>query len=231
MSSSSLPSLPPSFLADEALVAFCRTIGPCTLQLATPEAGAGESQPGSDPYRALIRAVAGQQLHEKAARQIYGRLCALQEEPRPDANANADSVPHLPPPPERLLALGEEPLRRCGLSRAKTTAVLGLAQARLEGVVPDLQEARALSDQELLERLTPLRGIGRWTVEMLLIFNLGRPDVMPVDDLGVQEGWRRIHREEKRLTPARLRQATLAFAPHRTTLAWYCWRAKERLAP
>lgn len=231
---------PENFLADArndpALAAFVRQTGPCRLPRRRPQ-GAQEktheaaSDDALDPYVSLVRAVAGQQLHEKAAARIYERLCALNVSALNGNGEIAGASLTVPPAPRTLLALGEEPLRACGLSRAKTAAVLGLARARLEGVVPDLAEAHALDDAALIARLTALRGIGPWTVEMFLIFTLGRPDVMPAGDYGVQEGWRRIQGAQTRLTPARLLEATARFSPYRSALAWYCWRAKERLPP
>ncbi|GAN92560.1 DNA-3-methyladenine glycosylase [Gluconobacter thailandicus F149-1 = NBRC 100600] len=103
----------------------------------------------------------------------------------------------------------------------------GVAQARLEGLVPTRLEAERLDDEDLIQRLITLRGVGRWTVEMILMFTLGRPDVMPVDDFGVREGWRRIKRLETAPRPKDLKTETLRFSPHRSALAWYCWRVAE----
>lgn len=134
---------------------------------------------GQEPYDALLRAIAGQQLHGAAARKIFGRLCLLGAQ---------ESVDGPPPAPGRILSLSEERLRACGLSGNKILAMKGLAQARLDGLVPSRAEASVMTDEELIARLVTLRGIGRWTVEMLLMFTLNRPDVMPVDDFGVREG-------------------------------------------
>ncbi|MFT8807926.1 DNA-3-methyladenine glycosylase family protein [Gluconobacter sp.] len=194
--------------SDPDLAAVIARIGPCTLR----------GDDGQEPYDALLRAIAGQQLHGAAARRIFGRLCLL---------GARESTEGPPPAPERLLALSEESLRACGLSGNKLLAMRGVAQARLDGTVPTRSEAAAMTDEDLIARLLPLRGIGRWTVEMLLMFTLNRPDVMPVDDFGVREGWRRIKGLELPPRPKALKEATVCFSPCRSTLAWYCWRVAE----
>ncbi|MDI6652201.1 DNA-3-methyladenine glycosylase 2 family protein [Gluconobacter japonicus] len=197
-----------SLSIDPDVAVAIRRIGPCRLR----------GDDGQDPYDALLRAIAGQQLHGAAARRIFGRLCLL-------APAASETGP--PPAPEVLLAFPEDILRACGLSASKQIAMRGVAQARLEGLVPTRLEAETLGDEELIQRLVTLRGVGRWTVEMLLMFTLGRPDVMPVDDFGVREGWRRIKKMETAPKPKNLKNETLCFSPHRSALAWYCWRVAE----
>ena len=124
-----------------------------------------EAKPAREPYEALVRAIAYQQLHAKAGNAILGRLLAL--------------YPDVPfPPPERLLASDPELQRACGFSAAKLATVRGIAQATVDGVVPSLQEARGLPDAALIHRLTSLRGVGRWTVEMFLIYSLERSDIL-----------------------------------------------------
>ncbi|WP_407646359.1 DNA-3-methyladenine glycosylase family protein [Gluconobacter vitians] len=194
--------------ADPDLAAVIARIGPCTLH--------GDN--GQEPYDALLRAIAGQQLHGAAARKIFGRLCLLGEQENMDGP---------PPSPARLLSLSEESLRACGLSGSKLLAMRGVAQARLDDVVPTRSEAAGMTDEDLIARLVTLRGIGRWTVEMLLMFTLNRPDVMPVDDFGVREGWRRIKGLELPPKPKALKEETARFSPYRSTLAWYCWRVAE----
>jgi len=194
--------------ADPDLAVVIARIGPCTLR--------GDN--GQEPYDALLRAIAGQQLHGAAARKIFGRLCLLGEQENMDGP---------PPSPARLLSLSEESLRACGLSGSKLLAMRGVAQARLDDVVPTRSEAAGMTDEELIARLVTLRGIGRWTVEMLLMFTLNRPDVMPVDDFGVREGWRRIKGLELPPKPKALKEETARFSPYRSTLAWYCWRVAE----
>ncbi len=192
-----------------ALGALVERIGPCRLVV--------ERQ--RSPYEALVRAIAHQQLHGRAAEAILGRMLALHPE-------------HDFPSAARLLATEPEQLRVCGFSRAKVAAIHDIARAAVGGAVPTRRAAARLSDAALIERLTALRGVGRWTVEMLLIFTLGRPDVLPVDDFGVREGWRRIHGLAAQPRPAELARLGAALAPHRSTAAWYLWRAAdERTVP
>ena len=176
--------------------------GPCLHQ----------ATPGREPYETLVRAIAYQQLHARAAEAILGRLLALFPETAF-------------PTPEQLLAVSPEVMRACGFSASKTVTLHGIAQAHLEGVVPSRAEALLLPDDALVERLVSLRGVGRWTVEMLLIYSLERSDILPVDDFGVREGYRRMKGLEKAPTPARMREMGQAWSPYRTVAAWYLWRA------
>jgi DNA-3-methyladenine glycosylase II len=121
----------------------------------------------------------------------------------------------------------EGALRACGFSQAKTATILGIAQAARAGTIPSRQEAEALSDEALIARLVALRGVGRWTVEMLLMFTLGRPDILPIDDFGVREGWRVLKGLEARPMPKALAAAGAAWSPYRSTAAWYLWRAAD----
>jgi DNA-3-methyladenine glycosylase II len=176
-------------------------VGPCTL---VPELT-------REPYEALVRAVAYQQLHARAAEAILGRLLAL--------------YPDTPfPTPAQLLGTAVERLRGCGLSARKVETLQGIAQATLSGQVPSRVAAEGMDDEALIERLVSLRGIGRWTVEMLLIFCLGRPDVLPADDFGVRNGYRRLKGLEQLPTPREVARAGLACRPWRTIAAWYLWR-------
>ncbi|AJA12852.1 DNA-3-methyladenine glycosylase [compost metagenome] len=177
-------------------------IGPCLHQ----------ATPGREPYEALVRAIAYQQLHARAAEAILGRLLAL---------FPADDFPQ----PEQLLAVTPETLRACGFSASKLVTVQGIAQATLEGLVPTREQALTMADEALIERLVALRGVGRWTVEMLLIYSLGRSDILPVDDFGVREGYRRLKGLETAPTPAQMRSLGGAWRPFRTVAAWYLWRA------
>lgn len=170
-----------------------------------------EAKPAREPYEALVRAIAYQQLHAKAGDAILARLLAL--------------YPGMPfPAPDQLLATGPELQRACGFSAAKLTAIRGIAQAAVDGTVPTRAEALYLSDDELIERLVSLRGVGRWTVEMFLIYTLERSDILPVDDFGVREGYRRLKGMEKAPTPRQMREIGQAWSPHRTVAAWYLWR-------
>lgn len=187
--------------ADPALGALIEAAGPCTL---VPRDDA--------PFPALLRAVVYQQLSGKAAATILGRVLALF-----DGEA---------PAPAAFLAVPEDALRAAGLSRAKTAAVRDLALKAETGTLPSLDEVRALDDAEVIQRLTEVRGVGPWTVEMYLLFGLGRPDVWPVTDLGVQEGYRLTFGGE-RPSPAALAHHGERWRPRRSVAAWYLWRAVD----
>ena len=199
-----MPTCPATrFLAalDADWAALIAAVGPCLHQ----------PRPEREPYQALVRAVAYQQLHARAGDAILGRLRALF--PGQDF-----------PPPGQLAAASLESLRGCGFSARKVATLQGIAQATLDGRVPDAASARGLDDEQLIERLIQLPGIGRWTVEMLLIYSLEREDILPVDDFGVREGYRRLKDLEKQPSPRQLRQIGQAWSPWRTTAAWYLWR-------
>lgn len=166
------------------------------------------------PYEALIRAIAHQQLHGRAAQAILARFAALYPE---------DGFPA----PEHVLAAPESDLRGCGLSGAKIAAMRAICEATLAGTVPTRRASARFSDEELIERLISIRGVGRWTVEMLLIFTLGRPDILPVDDFGVREGYRVLHGLEVQPKPKALAERGLAWAPFRSIASWYLWRASD----
>jgi DNA-3-methyladenine glycosylase II len=131
------------------------------------------------------------------------------------------------PTPEQITAASEERLRSAGLSRAKMLAIRDLAAKALDGTVPTVRQAHRMSDEELIERLDTVRGIGRWTVEMLLIFTLGRPDVLPVDDFGVRDGYRALYGLNEQPKPKVLAEIGRTWAPFRSTAAWYLWRASD----
>lgn len=186
-----------------AMRPLVRRIGPCALTpLPRP------------PYEALVRAIAHQQVHGRAAEAMLNRLIAL----HPGEGF---------PPPGFVLDLPAEALRGCGFSGSKCAAIQDIAAKSVSGQVPPLDEALSLPDEALVERLLPLRGVGRWTVEMLLIFTLGRPDVWPVDDFGVREGWRRVTGAEAQLKPRELMELGAPFRPWRSVAAWYLWRAAD----
>lgn len=165
------------------------------------------------PYARLLRSIAHQQLNGRAAETIFGRFRAL-------------FPGHDIPPPELVLARPEADLRAAGLSFNKIAAMRDIAAMRLDGVVPDPAEAEALSDDMLIERLVTIRGVGRWTVEMMLMA-MGRPDVLPVDDFGVREGYRLLHGMDAQPKPKALAEIGRAWAPYRSTAAWYLWRAAD----
>ena len=167
----------------------------------------------ADLYLALVRAVAHQQLHARAAESILGRLAA----------ACGGAIPA----PEMLLALPDEVIRGCGFSGSKMAALRDIAARAAEGTVPSPAKAKRLSDQALIERLTTIRGVGQWTVEMLLIFTLKRPDVFPVDDFGVREGYRLLYGLEAQPKPKPFAVIGERYAPYRSMAALYLWRAAD----
>src|SRR5262249_21900934 len=169
-----------------------------------------------DPYRVLVRAVTFQQLSGKAAATIHGRLLALYKDKE-----------H--PEPEDILATDEVSLRGAGLSRQKIAPIRAISQKRIEGVIPEAKALATLSDDEIISRLTAARGVGRWTVEMYLMFTLGRPDVLPVDDLGVRKGAEKLYRRS--FTPKQLAAYGERLTPHRSAAAWHLWRIADTLTP
>jgi DNA-3-methyladenine glycosylase II len=178
-------------------------VGPCRLAVED-----------RDPYQALVSAIAYQQLHGNAARAILGRFVAL--------------YPGQPfPTPQQVLSTDDTAMRACGFSAGKTAAIKDIAAKAAEGVVPTRRAAARLSDEALIERLTTIRGVGRWTVEMLLIFTLGRKDVLPVDDFGVREGYRRLYDLDAQPKPREMSALGEVWAPYRSIASWYLWRAAD----
>lgn len=181
-----------------------RVHGPCTL---VPDAG-------RSPFESLVRAVAHQQLHGAAAESILCRFQALFGGRRfPSA--------------KRLATVADEDLRGCGFSGAKTASLRDIAEKTLSGIVPTSRTIAQMSDEEIIERLTQVRGVGRWTVEMLLIFKLGRPDILPADDFGVRNGFRIAFELPEMPRPKELLAHGERWRPHATTAAWYLWRAAD----
>jgi DNA-3-methyladenine glycosylase II len=181
-------------------------IGPCLHQ----------PHPARDPYESLVRAIAYQQLHAKAGDAIVGRLVGL---------FPGQSFPR----PEQILATEFDRMRGCGFSASKIATIQGIAQATLDGVVPDYAMALTMDDEALIERLVSLRGVGRWTVEMLLIYSLERMDIFPADDFGVREGYRRLKGLEVQPTRRQMVEIGLEWSPYRTVAAWYLWRVPKPL--
>ena len=167
------------------------------------------------PYEVLIRSITYQSISGKAAATIYGRIRELGDNGHP-------------PTPEKMLKLPIAKLRKAGLSRAKALSMKDLAKKAVAGVVPTHEQAVQLSDQELVERLVSVRGIGAWTVEMFLIFRLGRPDVLPIHDLGVKKGWSVVYGKKHMPTPKELLKFGERWRPYRTVASWYMWRAFEK---
>jgi DNA-3-methyladenine glycosylase II len=133
--------------------------------------------------------------------------------------------------PRRILEMPDEKFRAAGLSRSKVASLKDLAAKTLDGTVPTARQLAKMSDEEIVERLIQVRGIGRWTVEMLLLFELARPDVWPVHDYGVRKGFAKIFGKRKLPTPKQLAKHGRRFAPYRSALAWYCWRALDKQEP
>jgi DNA-3-methyladenine glycosylase II len=167
------------------------------------------------PYEALLRAIVYQSISGRAATTIFGRVKALGGDGRV-------------PAPAELLKLRTPTLRKAGLSGAKALAMKDLARKTLAGVVPTLERAHTMSDDELVERLVSVRGIGVWSVEMFLIFRLGRPDVLPIHDLGVRRGWAITYGKKELPRPRELLAFGERWRPYRTVASWYMWRASER---
>jgi len=165
-------------------------------------------------FRVLVRSIVYQQLSGRAAETILGRVVRL-------------FAPKRFPTPLDLLEISPERLRAAGLSTAKTAALKDLAARALDGTVPALSRVRLMEDEEIVERLTAVRGIGRWTVEMLLIFKLGRPDVLPVGDLGVRKGFALTLGKRKLPEPAAMSRRAERWRPYRSVASWYLWRALE----
>ncbi|MEZ4332118.1 MAG: DNA-3-methyladenine glycosylase 2 family protein [Myxococcota bacterium] len=180
---------------------------------------AREQRAAKSVYAALAEAIVSQQLSGRAAATIYGRVCAL----CPGGRGGRGG-----PRPEQILAASDAALRGAGLSGAKALALRDLAERSLAGGIPTLTQARRLSDDELIERLTAVRGIGRWTVEMFLIFRLGRPDVLPVDDYGVRKGFALAYGRDALPKPRALAAFGERWAPWRTVASWYLWRVADR---
>ena len=162
-----------------------------------------------------MESIVYQSISGKAAATIFARIKALGTHGRP-------------PSPEQMLKIPAMKLRKAGLSGAKVRAMKDLAKKALAGIVPTHDEAVKLSDEELVERLVSVRGIGAWTVEMFLIFRLGRPDVLPIHDLGVKKGWSVAYGKKHMPKPMELLEFGERWRPYRTVASWYMWRAFER---
>jgi DNA-3-methyladenine glycosylase II len=189
---------------DRNLGGLIRAVGPYALELGKP----------CHPFESLAEAIMHQQLHAAAARSIHARFVA--------SFGNGAF-----PTPQVVLASRDNALRAVGLSFAKIAALKDLAAKTVEGIVPEREVLVGLGDAEIIERLTEVRGIGRWTVEMLLMFQLGRPDILPVDDFGVRAGFQFAYGLRKMPLPKALAAYGERWGPHRSAAAWYLWRAVE----
>jgi DNA-3-methyladenine glycosylase II len=190
--------------ADKVLARLIQRVGPCTLK----------PKSRRTPFEALVHSVAHQQLNGIAAATILGRVKALYPNRRF-------------PTPADLVATPDRRLRRAGLSRAKIAAVKDIAAKALDGTVPTSRRMGKMTEAEILERLTALRGVGPWTVEMLLIFTLGRTDVLPATDYGVRKGFALTYGWKDLPSPKELLEHGEKWRPHRTTAAWYLWRSLD----
>jgi 3-methyladenine DNA glycosylase/8-oxoguanine DNA glycosylase len=191
--------------ADKKLGALFDLIGPFALRV--------HDMPS--PFEALAESIVYQQLTGKAAATIFGRVRAL---------SGADRFLT----PDEVLALPDDALRGAGLSRGKAAALRDLAARTQDGLVPGGPALFEMSDEDVIKRLVAVRGIGRWTVEMLLIFRLGRPDVLPIDDYGLRKGFMRTFGGKEVPKPKEVAERGERWRPFRTVASWYLWRASER---
>jgi DNA-3-methyladenine glycosylase II len=189
---------------DPVLKRIIAEVGLCKLEPETKRS----------PFQSLVLAVAHQQLHANAARNILERFKQL---------FPGEKFPK----PEDLAGVTDQQMRACGFSFSKIAAIRDIAAKTLDGTIPSAAKIKTLSDEEIIERLTEARGVGRWTVEMLLIFQLGRTDVLPVDDFGVRNGFRIAYKKRAMPKPKALLAFGKKWRPHGTTAAWYLWRAAD----
>jgi DNA-3-methyladenine glycosylase II len=190
--------------ADGVMGRLIKQIGPCSWK----------PRKHRSPFETLVQSVAHQQLNGLAAATILGRVKALYHGLRF-------------PRPEDILATPDERLRGAGLSRAKTAAIKDIAAKTLAGVVPNSRAIARMDDADIINQLTTIRGVGPWTVEMLLIFRLGRMDVLPVTDYGVRKGFARTYKLRDLPTPAELLEHGEKWRPYRSIASWYLWRSLD----
>lgn len=187
---------------DERLASLIHRTGPVTI---TPRSH-------EEPFEALLRSIVYQQLSGKAAGTIHGRVLTITGDP---------------PRPDTVLTLTDDALRACGLSRAKTAAVKDLAAHTESGTVPSAAHLHTLENGDIIDRLTQVRGIGPWTVQMYLMFGLGRPDILPTTDLGIQKGIQSLDGLGDLPKPAEVEARGEAWRPYRTIASWYLWRSVD----
>jgi len=188
--------------ADPALAGVIERVGPFALEL----------EATASLFEAMLRSIVYQQLHGKAAASILARV-------------RTELGNHGGVTPEAARRAGDDVLRGAGLSRNKLLAIRDLAARCIDGTVPTFAEARRLADDELVERLTSVRGIGPWTVHMLLIFHLGRPDVMPTGDFAIRLAFRKLYRKRKDPKPDQIVKHARRWQPYRSVASWYLWRS------
>jgi 3-methyladenine DNA glycosylase/8-oxoguanine DNA glycosylase len=190
--------------ADPVLAALVEKVGPFSLRLT----------PAKSLFEALLRSIVYQQLHGKAAATILGRVLVV-------------LAKHGGATPQAAERATDEELRGAGLSRNKLLAIRDLAAKTRAGTVPALAAARKLGDEELITRLTEVRGIGPWTVHMLLIFHLGRPDVMPTGDFAVRLAFQKLYRKRRSPSPELILRHSRSWQPYRSIASWYLWRSLD----
>lgn len=189
---------------DADWAALIQTVGACTLD--------AETEPSLSPYEALVQAVAYQQLHGKAGDAIFTKF----------KNHFGGF-----PTPKTLMAAQFDDLRSCGFSGRKIETIQGIANGAITGLVPTREAADNMSNAELIACLVTLKGIGQWTVEMMLMFTLGRMDIMPATDFGVVEGYKRLRKLAIAPNPKQMADIGQAWSPHRTVASWYLWRVPK----
>lgn len=190
---------------DKKLAKLIDKVGPCWLEV----------QHMQSPFESLLESIVYQQLTGKAAATICGRVKGLYGDVFPS--------------PRQVIDAEDDALRAAGLSRAKVAAIKDLALKAEEGVVPELTRLEAMSDEEIVKTLTSVRGVGEWTVQMLLIFRLGRPDVLPINDYGVRKGFALIFNDGELPSPKALARYGERWRPWRSIASWYMWRAIDPL--
>ena len=190
---------------DQGLADLMSSIGPFTMEL----------KESKTTFVALSEAIVYQQLSPKAASTIHGRFCDLFGGPRATPN------------PRRLLGLADEDLRSVGLSRAKVRAIRDLAERSVAREIPTLKEAQGMPDEVVIEKLTAVCGVGRWTAEMFLMFHLGRPDVLPLGDFGLRRGFAIAFANGRMPEPSQVERRGETWRPYRTVASWYLWRSAE----
>jgi 3-methyladenine DNA glycosylase/8-oxoguanine DNA glycosylase len=189
--------------ADEKLARLIERVGPFAMP----------TRETMSPFQMLLHAIVYQQISGRAAASIHDRLMAL--------------FPGGKPSPRRLQKVSDEALRGAGLSRPKQRAARDLAEKALDGTVPSLRQLADMDDDAIVARLVEVRGIGQWSAEMMLIFQLGRPDVLPATDLGVRKGFRVSHGGRKLPEPKKLLRHGERWRPYRSVASWYLWRAND----
>lgn len=198
------PALKHLSAVDPVMRKLIRQVGACEL----------EPETWRSPFQSLLQAVAHQQLNGRAAETILKRFKKLFPGRRF-------------PKPDDLPKVTDVQIRGCGFSFAKIAAIRDIAEKTLDGTIPNSRQIAMLSNEEIIARLTGARGVGRWTAEMLLIFQLGRTDVLPADDFGVRNGFRLAYKRRTMPKPKALLAFGQRWQPHRTTAAWYLWRAVD----